>query len=166
MLLQYIAIATLVEDSVSKMAKVICRKCGRVFEASLQSGAMCDECRADHMDKYHQVREYLWEHPNTPAATVAKDCGVSVHQVMIWVREERFEVSDESKIILYCANCGTRISTGKYCARCAVEAAKYAKKQDDELRLRRRAENMKGISMSRKSGEDGEMRYLGSNEHK
>jgi uncharacterized protein YjcR len=146
------------------MAKVICRKCGKVFNAGLRDEGLCSECRTTYTDKYHQVREYLWEHPNTKAAVIAKEFGVSVHQVMLWVREERFEVSDESKIVLFCVNCGQRISTGMYCAKCAAVAAKEARRKDEEEKLRQKAERMQGVSVQKKSGEDGEMRYLGNND--
>ncbi|MCR5486173.1 MAG: hypothetical protein K6F35_01440 [Lachnospiraceae bacterium] len=142
------------------MALRTCQKCGKTYEATLLGGGLCESCNNEQMDKYHEVREYLWNHPHSTASSIAKACGVSVHQVMLWVKDDRFEVSDDSKVSLYCENCGMKISSGHLCAACQASASKKAQAEALEERMRFHAENMHGTSVGTKKSEDGRMRYL------
>ncbi|MBO6147338.1 MAG: hypothetical protein J6O70_07175 [Lachnospiraceae bacterium] len=142
------------------MGIYICRKCGRQFEAKFLSNGYCDDCNTEYYDKYHQVREYLWNHPNTTADVVAKACDCSVHQVMIWVKEERFLVSEDSKVFLYCENCGKKILSGKYCPECQAVAARNEQEAARASRIRQHSEQMHGTSVKKPDQDDGHMRFL------
>ncbi|MCR4908025.1 MAG: hypothetical protein K5985_04280 [Lachnospiraceae bacterium] len=142
------------------MARLTCRKCGKLFEALYLGDEYCEDCSAAVKDKYHEVRDYLWDHPNSTASTVAKACGVSVHQVMLWVRDERLEVSEDSKVSLYCEKCGTRILSGRFCSACQKAAGKAAEESARAKQREEHASHIHGTGMGPKGGEDGKMRYF------
>ncbi len=144
------------------MALLTCRKCGKKFEAFYLSDEFCDACTAELADKYHEVRDYLWEHPNSTADTVAKACDCSVRQVMRWVKEERLEVSENSKVSLYCENCGMKIFSGRLCRNCQLAAGKAAEESAHAKRMEERATRMHGTSGKSGTDENGKMRYLGN----
>ncbi|MBQ9359911.1 MAG: hypothetical protein IJT96_02610 [Lachnospiraceae bacterium] len=142
------------------MSVYTCKKCGKKFETKGFTDGFCEECAADYQDKYHQVREYLWKHPGSNASAVAKACDCSVRQVMQWVKEDRFMLSDDSRVSLYCEICGTKIFSGRYCAACQTKAERKAKDDALSARIRQHTENMHGTTVERPSADDGRMRFL------
>ena len=137
-----------------------CKKCGKKYEAKGFTDGFCPECLADYQDKYHQVREYLWAHPGATASTIASACGCSVHQVMNWVKEDRFMLSEDSKVSIYCEICGSKITSGRYCSKCQAIAERQAKEQAKSDRVKKHSQNMHGTSMQKPAGDDGHMRFL------
>ncbi|MCR5747351.1 MAG: hypothetical protein K6G03_06545 [Lachnospiraceae bacterium] len=142
------------------MGVYICRKCGKQYESHIISNGYCEECNIEYNDKYHQVREYLWAHPNTTADVVAKECDCSIHQVMKWVKEERFYISSDSKVTLYCEICGQKIFSGRYCTACKASVAKNKQEAEKASRIKQHAENMHGTSTTGNKGDDSHMRFL------
>ena len=142
------------------MRTYTCRKCGKKYESDGLTEGLCNDCLMDKLDKYHQVREYLWEHPGTNASTLAAECGCTVREVMQWVREDRFMLTDGSKILLYCANCGTKITSGVYCKECQGKIARNEAAAEKSARLRAKSESMFGTSISGNTSDDGSMRFL------
>ncbi|MCR5775716.1 MAG: flagellar protein [Lachnospiraceae bacterium] len=141
------------------MSVFICRKCGKQFEPQFLSDGLCEECAAGVLDKYHQVREYLWEHPGSTASTIAKACDCSIHDVMIWVKEDRFMVSKDSKVSLFCENCGTKIYSGRYCAKCQAEMEKRAALEKKNEKTLKHINQMQG-TVVRPKADDGQMRFF------
>ncbi len=143
------------------MAVLTCRRCGRIFEAHYLSDEYCGECSTQVADKYHEVRDYLWDHPNSTADAVAKACGCSVRQVMRWVREERLEVTEGSKVSLCCETCGTKIFSGRFCENCRKAAGKAAAESAHAKKMEERAAQMHGTGLGpKRDADDGKMRYL------
>ncbi len=148
------------------MGVYTCRKCGKSYEADGLTEGFCHDCLQDHLDKYHQVREYLWEHPGSTAAIVAKECDCSVRQVMQWVKEDRFMLTDGSRVLLFCANCGAKITSGVYCTACQAEMAKEKAAALKYSKFKQRAESMYGVALNRQAPEDESMRFLHTRNNK
>lgn len=94
-----------------------CRGCGRLFNY-LHGQQLCPACIADLEDKFQQVKMFLRENPNAPLNVVSEKNDVSVKQIKQWVREERLTFTEESNITLECENCGAKVLTGRFCAKC------------------------------------------------
>ena len=142
------------------MGVYVCRKCGKQFETNRITGGLCPECEVENQDKYHQVREYLWRHPGITANEIAKACDCSVKQVMKWVKEDRFMVSADSRVSLYCENCGTRILSGRYCPSCMSSVERQAKEEARNAKIRQHAENLHGTATEKPNQDSGHMRFL------
>ena len=142
------------------MRTYTCRKCGEQYEAAGLTDGLCEKCVMEHLDKYHQVREYLWTHPGSTASEVSTACDCSVRQVMQWVKEDRFMLTDGSKVLLYCANCGKKITSGVYCAACKAAIEKGEIEAARTARLTQRLNNMKGIAVGSHNTDEGSMRFL------
>ena len=140
-----------------------CRKCGKQYESAGLTDGLCEECLMDQLDKYHQVREYLWEHPGSTASDIAAACNCSVRQVMQWVKEDRFMLSDGSKVLLYCANCGRKILSGIYCPACQEAMAKEDQAKAKSDRMVQRLNHMRGVTLNRPNADEGSMRFLNKN---
>ena len=142
------------------MGTYVCRKCGKKFESKTLTDGFCHECLAEFLDKYHLVREYLWEHPGSNASEISKACEVSVHQVMEWVREDRFMLTNDSKVFIYCEVCGVKITSGRLCERCSKVEAREQKSKDAVRRAKAKAEERQGVAVAKYDGDDGKMRFL------
>lgn len=147
------------------MRQYICKKCGKKYEAAGLTDGFCEECLMEHLDKYHQVREYLWNHPGSTAREIADTCDCSVRQVMQWVKEDRFMLTDGSKVLLFCANCGNRITSGVYCSACQAEIAKEEQNKAKSARMIQRLNNMHGTALNGQNSDDGSMRFLDTFSH-
>ncbi len=137
-----------------------CRKCGNKYEVEGLTDGLCPDCLAEHLDKYHQVREFLWTHPGSTASEIASACECTVREVMHWVKEDRFMLSDGSKVLLYCANCGNKILSGVYCAACKAAMEKKEIASAKSAKMMQKLNHMHGVSMERKKADDGSMRFL------
>ncbi|MBQ9606995.1 MAG: hypothetical protein IJV16_07450 [Lachnospiraceae bacterium] len=142
------------------MSIYTCKKCGKQYESNRLTDGYCDECSAEYRDKYHQVREYLWQHPGITASEIAKACDCNIGQVMKWVKEDRFMLSEDSRVSLYCEICGTKILSGIYCPSCRAEVEKREKDEAKNARIRQHTQNMHGTSTERSGHDDGQMRFL------
>lgn len=138
-----------------------CGKCGNKYETDTITGGLCPDCLAEYRDKYHMVRDYLWQHPGSTASVIADTCGVSVHQVMAWVKEDRFMVTADSKVQIYCEGCGAKIISGRYCERCKAQAERKDKELENVRKAKKKAEAVHGTALGRHgSADDGRMRFL------
>lgn len=110
-----------------------CRMCGRLYNV-LSNERICPACQKKLEDKFHQVKEYLEEHPNSSVEQTATDNEVSTKQIRQWVREERLILSSATVAGIVCEKCGKPIRTGRFCKKCKESMANelesaYAKPQ-------------------------------------
>lgn len=66
-------------------------------------------------DKFHEVKEYLEEHPGASVEQTATDNDISTKQIRQWVREERLILSTATEAGIVCEKCGKPIRTGRFC---------------------------------------------------
>ena len=98
-----------------------CEKCGRAFNNDGKK--MCRRCRSDSDDNYKIVKEYVYDNPGATIVEVHEATGVSEKEILLYLREGRLEITDETNFILDCQRCGVGIKSGKYCDKCSHEMA-------------------------------------------
>ena len=124
-----------------------CRMCGKIFNV-LSNERICPACQRKLEDKFHEVKLYLEEHPNSSVEQTAIDNDVSTKQIRQWVKQERLILTTATVTGIVCEKCGRPIRTGRFCERCKNSMANelenaYAKPEpaveepkDDKDRMR------------------------------
>ena len=112
-----------------------CRKCRRLFEY-IAGEEICPECRKAMEGKFHEVKEYIYDHPGCKTDEVARECEVSELDIRSWIKEGRIEYSSSKGSDIYCKYCWAPIATGEVCDACRARLSKdlngaYVKKKDD-----------------------------------
>ena len=79
-----------------------CKMCGRLFNV-LNNERICPACQKKLEDKFHEVKEYLEEHPGASVEQTATDNDISTKQIRQWVREERLILSTATEAGIVCA---------------------------------------------------------------
>ena len=78
-----------------------CKMCGRLFNV-LNNERICPACQKKLEDKFHEVKEYLEEHPGASVEQTATDNDISTKQIRQWVREERLILSTATEAGIVC----------------------------------------------------------------
>ena len=86
-----------------------CKMCGRLFNV-LNNERICPACQKKLEDKFHEVKEYLEEHPGASVEQTATDNDISTKQIRQWVREERLILSTATEAGIVCEKCGERMA--------------------------------------------------------
>ena len=97
-----------------------CSKCGRMFNY-FSGEVICENCKKELEQKFQDVKAYLEENPRAGLREISEACEVSTKQLKQWVLEERLTFTEGSPIQLTCENCGAKILTGRFCAKCKGE---------------------------------------------
>lgn len=95
-----------------------CKSCDKVF---LYTGvrSICPECVEKEEKEFELVKQYLWDHPNSSLTEVSEATGVEEKKVLKYLREGRISLGNKSDLKLECEICGTVITYGRICAKCA-----------------------------------------------
>ena len=81
-----------------------CRMCGRIFNV-LSNERVCPACQRKLEDKFHEVKLYLEEHPNSSVEQTAIDNDVSTKQIRQWVKQERLILTTATVTGIVCEKC-------------------------------------------------------------
>ncbi len=95
-----------------------CRRCSKNFESSRLGNKYCPTCTIIEEEKYQQVRELVKANPGISMGLVSEITGLSSGKIISYVRDEKLEYVGESYAYLLCEDCGAKIKTGRYCAKC------------------------------------------------
>ena len=74
-------------------------------------------------DKFHEVKQYLEDHPGASVEQTATDNDISTKQIRQWVKEERLILSSATEAGIVCEKCGKPIRTGRFCDKCKERMA-------------------------------------------
>lgn len=97
-----------------------CSRCGKLFRST--GHRMCSECREQLDGEFKLVRDYLREHPGARVFAVSQATGVPSSRIYNMVREGRLTAtSPDSDLAVECVQCGTKISSGRMCSKCAQD---------------------------------------------
>ena len=97
-----------------------CSRCGKLFRST--GLTVCSECKAHLDEEFELVRDYLREHPGARVFEVSQATGVPSSRIYNMVREGRLmATSADSDLAVECVQCGTKILTGRMCAKCTQE---------------------------------------------
>lgn len=114
---KYILFVYALERGTNKMDVRNCKTCGRIFNY-VTGQPICPRCEALLEEKFHEVKQYIYDNPGVGMNEVSEECDVSVNQIRHWVREERLAFSSESAVGIECEKCGAMILTGRFCKVC------------------------------------------------
>ena len=82
-----------------------CKMCGRLFNV-LNNERICPACQKKLEDKFHEVKQYLEDHPGASVEQTATDNDISTKQIRQWVKEERLILSSATEAGIVCEKCG------------------------------------------------------------
>lgn len=121
----------------------ICNNCGGNLIFKGVGEYHCEMCKAVEYDDYGKVRVYLEKHSGANISQIEAATGVSRKAIQQMVKEERFDVTQDSRIALYCERCHKKIKSGRFCSKCELE---YNKELEERNRSVRNVK-MEGIGM-------------------
>ena len=121
-----------------------CEKCGGIMVFIGVGEYRCEDCKAHAFDDYGKVRAYVEEHKGATAIEVESATGVSQKAIRNMLREDRLEVTADSKSFLHCEVCGVNIRSGKYCQKCRMSLNKQC---EDMARVAKNTKNIQGIGL-------------------
>ncbi|MGE5605494.1 MAG: MerR family transcriptional regulator [Bacteroidota bacterium] len=98
-----------------------CKRCGSIY--NYNGSAVCNNCAKQEQEDFDKVREYLFEHPNSPAAEISQAIGVEIKVISRFLKEGRLRLEGEkgSDSLLTCEKCGQTINSGRFCENCLQE---------------------------------------------
>lgn len=102
---------------------VKCKNCQGKMKFIGGGRYQCESCKAEELDDFGKVKEYLEEHGPTPIPTIEEDTGVKERVLQALLRKGRLEIPDGSRFYLDCQKCGCSIRYGRYCPECTRELA-------------------------------------------
>lgn len=138
---------------------VNCDKCGAGLVYGGLGAYQCERCKNEMYDDYGKVRNYVEMHPGANVALISFETGVTQDNINAMLREERFEISHNSKISLKCKACGKDIRSGVYCPVCAKLAEAAAKRKARESAVEEHQKGMSVVGMNTGTTESGAMRF-------
>lgn len=95
-----------------------CRRCSKTFESNTIGSKYCPQCNSIEEEKYQAVRELVKMNPGISIGLVSEVTGLSTRKIINYVRDEKLEYAADAHAFLLCDDCGARIKTGRYCAKC------------------------------------------------
>ncbi len=98
-----------------------CRRCSKSFNSAKLGVKYCPTCAMIEEEKYQQVRELVKANPGISMGLVSEITGLSSGKIISYVKDEKLEYVGESLAYLLCDDCGTKIKTGRYCAKCKTK---------------------------------------------
>lgn len=132
----------------------VCKDCGGVLVYRGLGEYCCEQCGAKDYDNYGKARNYIEENPGSSVADVEKNTGVHRSAIRWMLKEQRFEISANSRTFLHCEQCGKEIRSGRYCPACEDKVHRAIERQQrEELR-----KDTQGFAMGRRE-EEGQRRF-------
>ncbi len=135
-----------------------CESCEVMLNFTGLGEYSCPKCGKKYYDDYGIVRNYLDQHKQATVSQISENTGVKENEITRMLREERLEVTVDSRTYLTCEACGKSIRSGRFCAECAqiAKAAKEKKKKERDLLEKKDLIHGLGKAMSE---DDGKKRF-------
>lgn len=115
----------------------------------------CEDCKAVEFDDYGKVRNFIEHNKGSNAAQIEAETGVSQRSIRQMLKEDRLEVSQDSKAFIKCEFCGAVLRSGRFCPKCE---ATYHKQIEEEKRKQKHLHSqLQGLGKSQ--GETGAKRF-------
>ena len=140
-----------------------CKICGRIFNY-IYGDEVCPACKETQEDLFHRIKDYLWDNRGATEAEVAEIFDVSHKQLLMWLREGRLELCENSVIKLECEKCGAPILTGRLCKDCLAKQKEVVRELDKSMK---KDKDLKVAYVGRdNSRENAKMRFFGGGSKK
>lgn len=130
-----------------------CKSCGGRMIFKGVGEYKCEDCGEVAYDDYGKVRLYIEEHHGATASEIESAIGVKQKTIRQLLKEERLEVTPDSKTFLKCEFCGVDIRSGRFCGACG----KLFKAKTDAMK-EKKMKQVQGFGQISK-GEDGAKRF-------
>lgn len=98
-----------------------CNICGKVFVRINRN--ICPDCLDKEEQEFEEVRRYLKENPGASVMEISEITGVHEDKILKWMREGRIDASYRADGRITCKRCGTSITAGNLCSKCAQSLA-------------------------------------------
>lgn len=131
-----------------------CVKCGGVMIFKGLGEYQCEDCGELAYDDYGKVRAYIEEHKGATAAQVEEAVGVSQKTIRYLLREGRLEVTEDSRMFLYCDLCHKPIRSGRFCTECETKV--HRSMEANQREMARKSFQGYGLGLQ---GEEGQKRF-------
>lgn len=135
---------------------VHCSDCGGVMVFQGVGEYKCEDCGKVEFDDYGKVRAFVEKHKGATMVDVERETGVKQKSIWKMLREERLEVTADSKTFLKCEVCGATIRSGRFCEKCKVNV----NRRIEEQARAEKSNMMAGFGLGRPTGEEGERRFI------
>ena len=109
----------------------VCKDCEGLMVFEGLGRYKCENCGATEHDDYGKARNYIEGHPGATVSQIAQATGITTKSINNMVKEQRFEISSDSRTFLRCEICGVDIRFGRSCANC--ESA-FHKQYEEKIR--------------------------------
>jgi flagellar operon protein (TIGR03826 family) len=105
-----------------------CKRCGNIYHYN--GTGVCNNCTEQEQKDFALVRDYLFEHPNSPAAEINLATGIELKVISRFLKEGRLKMEGEhgDEGLLTCEKCGESIKSGRFCEKCLQELQSELKK--------------------------------------
>ena len=123
-----------------------CKECGGVMVYKGVGEYQCEDCKAVDYDDYGKVRLYIERNKGATAAEAAIATGVPRGRIMQMLKDERLQISAESKSFLKCELCGQVIRAGRFCSACEARYNHNVEAMLRETATERKKQFMSGHS--------------------
>lgn len=127
----------------------ICEDCGGAMSFVGVGEYVCEKCGYVAYDDYGLVRNYIEEHKGATTAEISAFTGVSQRTINDMLRDERFEITSDSKVFLKCKGCGKEIRSGLYCPVCEKLAEAAETRRILEKEKAERKKNIQGVGVDK-----------------
>jgi len=119
----------------------------------------CELCGFLDYDDYGTVRNYIETHRNATVSEISFRTGISQNTITEMLRDERFEITADSKVFLKCKGCGKDIRSGMYCPVCEkIAEAALARKKAEEYKEEHKKE-VSGVGIVSHEASSGAKRF-------
>lgn len=123
-------------------APLNCKRCGADMKFAGVGTYICEKCRFEDYDDYGIVRNYVENHKGASVGEVSEATGVDQRDINEMLREEKLEITSDSRVFLKCEGCGKEIRFGRYCMECSKLASAARAKKEREKERKEHQSNM------------------------
>jgi predicted amidophosphoribosyltransferase len=99
-----------------------CPGCGKVFQKNLRN--LCLDCVKSLQNEFDTCDRYLRGNRRATTEQLSMATGVSVKQIIIWVKEKRLPEIDYPNLKYPCNSCSEPIRQQELCSSCRVRLTK------------------------------------------
>ncbi len=108
-----------------------CNRCKRLFQRTSNT-VYCPACLIYFEECFDRVKKFIWDNPSADFNKVVKGAEVEDKVLLEFIRSGRIEFTNPD-LGIPCEVCGSRIASGRYCAKCAGEVKDKLEKTKKDL---------------------------------
>ncbi|MEK3721706.1 flagellar protein [Paenibacillus sp. FSL H8-0034] len=107
-----------------------CPGCGKVFQKNLRN--LCQDCVSNLQNEFNACDRYLRSNRKATTEQLSEAVGVSVKQIIIWIKDKRLPVTDYPNLTYPCNSCREPIRQQEMCYPCRSRLTKDIREMQDK----------------------------------